>query len=222
MPLEITFSRMGFANNSSSSHSLIFARGNPDDLERLNDGREEFGWEFFTLSTPLSKLRYFYSTLFYSLPERDKDDAEEKLKAWFIQHGFPEFLDLRENRIHLDDIAYGYVDHQSVMSFPTYRNPEKGIHIEFAKHWIREIMYGQYMVLGGNDNDEHDHKHAWRASASAVTVIYDQLRDAYEKILCVEDTKTGEFVLSAGKAGSLMKVKFNPALDKPKVIVEVH
>ena len=59
--MKITFMRHGFANNSSSAHSLIFARGLND---KKIDGDLEFGWSNFVLASKEEKQKYLLTTLY--------------------------------------------------------------------------------------------------------------------------------------------------------------
>lgn len=51
--------RYGFANNSSSSHSIVFL-GNHKAHDNID---EDFGWDFFTACSKESKIKYCFSTL---------------------------------------------------------------------------------------------------------------------------------------------------------------
>lgn len=56
--------RLGFATNSSSSHSIIF-----QPLQKIRDDFDYngFGWEFFTLSSKELKKQYLSSMLVQNL-----------------------------------------------------------------------------------------------------------------------------------------------------------
>ncbi len=57
--MKIKFIRMGFANNSSSSHSIIFTK----NINQLNSDPGEFGWDYFTCADSYSKQKYLFATL---------------------------------------------------------------------------------------------------------------------------------------------------------------
>lgn len=57
--------RMGHANNSSSSHSLVFL-GDKKIEDNIYDN-EGFGWQYFTASSRKTKELYLLRTLFYNL-----------------------------------------------------------------------------------------------------------------------------------------------------------
>ena len=59
--MQYTFIRKGFANNSSSSHSIIFA---PDAKLFDEYNGAEFGWDFFTCSSTKAKDLYLLATLY--------------------------------------------------------------------------------------------------------------------------------------------------------------
>jgi organic radical activating enzyme len=54
-------------------------------------------------------------------------------------------------------ILNGYIDHQSVMELP--RNPygRGEINIDFFKEYTKYIVDGNFLILGGNDNDDESH-----------------------------------------------------------------
>jgi hypothetical protein len=63
MDMKLYNARLGFANNSSSSHSLLFLPGTSDDFAEA-DGRVEFGWGGFTLASPKAKLSYLATAIY--------------------------------------------------------------------------------------------------------------------------------------------------------------
>lgn len=227
---KITFHRKGHANNSSSSHSLIFMS---DPSKVSCDGTDgEYGWQFFTLASEEEKKRYAmvalrdsYQSLFrFHTPAANYWDEDfskvitVRFFKWVKKH-LSEFFTQEE----LDDYQYeetgnggyhgiGYIDHQSRFTFPCHRDISKGIHEGFASAWLKEFLKPNYIVLGGNDNTSHDHS-LLEHDEGADKLLYDMLceRDS-QSILCTNDEKTGEFVISqknhwTGKS-SITKVKF--------------
>lgn len=223
--MKITFYRQGYANNSSSSHSLIFTR---EDESKRSDESYEFGWRHFTCSAREDKLNYLYICLHESwfslfryqniadnvIDNNLKEDYEDISWNLFIHKYFPIFYETKKYiKFHYEEERYSYVDHQSVFTFPCYRDVDKGINIEFANDFINEVVNKNYVILGGNDNEEdngHKLKYLDTSEHDDVKLLYRCLAEHSPKdIICVKDDKTGEYVISLLKNGNLMKVKFN-------------
>lgn len=131
--------RLGLATNSSSTHSLIFLpKGAKASEIPAANGGQCFGWDYFQLTRPETKLDYLgqslYSQLRYELGE---DIAMTVAREW---SGRP-----------ID--ADGYVDHQSAYTFP--RDWEgKGIHRGFFEAFKSFLLRDDVVIAGGNDNDD--------------------------------------------------------------------
>lgn len=137
--IKIFNARLGFACNSSSTHSFLM----------LNDGesaqtteKTDFGWSLFVASNEESKANYLGSSL----------------NAGLAAAGVP--VDLRDK--FMFDVLRGrsyseeaYVDHQSELSIPT--DFEGRPNAEFMKEVCDFIMRNDVAVLGGNDNDSVVH-----------------------------------------------------------------
>ena len=212
--MKITFYREGHANNSSSSHSLIFT----DKFKQIHtDETSEFGWSCFTCGSIEGKKNYILACLRTSFERcvrlqynycddieyEDTEAFRNKIFIKWVNKHFDEFeFDLK----HQKNI---YVDHQSEFCFPTYRNTSKGINKEFAKDLIKEILKPQYIFLGGNDNDDSVHPLKESDDFNEITKIWKSLTDQYTLSMTEYDAKTGEYVFGAsGQIGSLLKIKF--------------
>lgn len=127
----ITGIRMGFACNSSSTHSIVLV---PNGMELLNvptDG--DFGWDDFTLTTESEKRDYLAAMLHSN---RQVETVEE---ANTLTGG------------NIDEHAY--VDHQSVFNFPL--NANGSLNREFLSEYVEWIATNPKInILGGNDNSE--------------------------------------------------------------------
>lgn len=136
--------RYGLATNSSSTHSIIhnaqLARAKTID-DRVWDS--EFGWDFFTAGTKEAKSNYMLQQLKYNIPRV----SLEAMKFIGEKKGFSD---------KIEDIVDGYIDHQSVISFPTYKGSDT-IHMKFFEDYYNYIVDGDFVILGGNDNDEDSH-----------------------------------------------------------------
>lgn len=210
--MKITFLRLGYANNSSSCHSLIFT-----DEKLKTDEATDFGWDYFTAANQKAKLNYLLACLrngfdafanvdHYSNIYLDRDEVKEMVtKRWYI---FLDSLGIKGDDRY--DAESAYVDHQSAITFPCYRDVSKGLNKEFAVELIKEITENNYAILGGNDNDENSHaaKDLDQEAKNSVKELWRFLTDQGEKsILTVKDIKTGEWVLSKS-FGPIMKIIF--------------
>jgi len=132
--------RLGFATNSSSTHSIVHVRDpsgvNDKDVE---DG--EFGWNFFTAKSARAKQSYMAQILKATLSQNLPNDMVEIIvKEWV---GVP-----------LD--KHGYVDHQSCFVIPRTHGqimPSRELFDELMENVLRP----EVAILGGNDNDDHNH-----------------------------------------------------------------
>ena len=136
--------RLGFATNSSSSHSLVFLRGCRDDV----DGNE-YGWEQFTIASDKSKLDYLGQQLYGCISqEMGSDVAANVVQAWCTDAN-------GVSRIKRSALEGGYVDHQSAWHLPKSWDG-KGVDREFFDDLKTFMLKEDLVVLGGNDNDgEH-------------------------------------------------------------------
>lgn len=213
--MKITFYREGHANNSSSSHSLIFT----ENYNQINsDETCEFGWSYFTCGSVEGKKNYILACLRTSFERNIKlqynycDDIEYEDMDVFRDMIFVKWVNKHFNEFDFDvkNQKDTYVDHQSVFYFPTYRDISKGINKEFAKDLIKEILKPQYIFLGGNDNDDRGgHSLYDEGDLNEITKIWKRFTDLYVLSMVEYDAKTGEYVFGApGGIGSLLKIKF--------------
>ena len=133
--------RLGYATNSSSSHSIIF----DPSIGMNHDDADDFGWNFFTASTRESKDEYMASMLRQNL---DGDFPQAMIDA--IIKG----LDLPDDT----DGCYGgkHIDHQSLYNLPTEFGSDH-VSLEFFNEFRNYILQDGIHILGGNDNCDDGH-----------------------------------------------------------------
>jgi len=209
----ITFIRYGFASNSSSSHSIIFSNNNSiiDYFDEYND-YDEFGWNFFTCKTKICKTRYLLLTLMANVSYNEKD-AFIRANTSKLSEFIPNI-----NRV-LNKIKDGYVDHQSVIRIPhDYSNPEYPS-IDFFIDLYKELVENSYVILGGNDNDDHEHPlkilHIKNDDTDKIIRILYQLT-YLDETYCIKDPITKEWTISSTTKGILFKLIFNHDLNELK------
>lgn len=130
--------RLGFANNSSSTHSILLnAKSPPSPLIDTH-----YGWDDFHLTAPSDKARYMAALLkcqSFDLSEPQLQEVCEELTKTYS-------VDINE----LEDYA---IDHQSVLKFPT--NPDNSPNIQFIRELFTYVIETKSVsILGGNDNSD--------------------------------------------------------------------
>ena len=136
--------RLGHSTNSSSTHSIIFAKS----LANIEDNYEgySFGWDFFTCVSKEAKLRYLAATLASNMYNVDNATVQAIVLAWTD-------VDLTTKELNGFQV---YVDHQSLIALPRSRTG-KGINKDFFDDLKSFIMRESIVILGGNDNTEEEH-----------------------------------------------------------------
>lgn len=149
--LSITKLVLGFANNSSSSHSIIFLKRDviyQDDLVEENS----FGWEYFTAASRESKLNYIALTALDSCSNPFKwDSLKYKQKELDSKDNISSILN-----IDFPNNEWSGIDHQSVIRLPI-NWVESSIHEEFLLDFAEFMLHPRILILGGNDNSEDRH-----------------------------------------------------------------
>lgn len=142
----ITSVRLGFATNSSSSHSIVLTN-EKYGYEPSSDSFG-FGWETFVLSDKEDKLRYLALIIMHDL----KKFLTPRQAALVVRDTLRGHLDLSNS--DLSALAQGYIDHQSAVSFPDFENPEARERI--IRQAIAVFSSPNLVIFGGNDNDGDD------------------------------------------------------------------
>lgn len=144
--MHISSARLGHANNSSSTHSILL---NSKSAPRASEhGEFEFGWDWFHIKDHDGKARYL-SALVYTTLRHDMADDHAAVVAKDLT-GFNPIRDRIEGG--RDDNAY--VDHQSVNAFPLSFGAEK-YDPEFMRDFVTYVRDNpKVSIRGGNDNCE--------------------------------------------------------------------
>jgi len=144
--------RLGFATNSSSTHSIIFLKPGQHVRDSGTEGGE-FGWNFFTAASPEAKRQYVAIHLFSALQSQVGEDvAMAVVDSWAAG----------ATRTPEGQYAYngkgpeGYVDHQSLYVLPRSWDG-KGVDKEFFDDFLAFFMRDDIAILGGNDNTDESH-----------------------------------------------------------------
>ena len=127
--------RLGFATNSSSSHSLLLLKPG-EKMENEGVAGCQFGCEPFVAAS--RKSRSAYVALHIKDALRNLVNEETALLVVKSLTG----LDLSDK---------AYIDHQSLYSLPRSRDG-KGLDMEFLEEFQVFMTQGGLVILGGNDN----------------------------------------------------------------------
>jgi hypothetical protein len=154
--------RKRFANNSSSSHSVVFLKGIlaadeeaiPYPVKGSYPAAEDsYGWSNFELHTPLEKLQYLASQMY------------SRISSFTNTFDLPALVTLDKTGIDVRKGEHG-VDHQSMWSIPLAHphNPlgewwgherRQAFSEPFIAAMFRNVVNNRdCVVFGGNDNDE--------------------------------------------------------------------
>ena len=156
--------RVGHANNSSSSHSIILLKKEDYDSTADIESNDtyNFGWDEFVLKSESEKNIYLSAIikevidrLVESTWDEDPESILNKVKAFvalnYDIHNLNEyFAPLDIERAFLENAS---VDHQSKLyEIP---NDEKGNpNFEFLRDICKAILKENFVIVGGNDNSD--------------------------------------------------------------------
>lgn len=157
--------RVGFATNSSSSHSIILLKRGG----RVSDGDtqgQSFGWQYFTCATKESKLAYLALQVYQQLRGEFGEDG-----AFFLAQAFTGGRLLAEDG---RDTPSGHVDHQSQWGGMPHNWHGPGLDREFLNDLRDWLCQDNVAILGGNDNDGDDHPD--KGEGASIDFVWDSYR----------------------------------------------
>lgn len=205
--------RLGFANNSSSSHSFIFMpTGHKTKDFGCRDG--EYGWDFFTSASQKNKQQYFGILLRNKLEQLL---AQERKNPETFSEEY-EFCKTTANRMASEFIGAPlnhecYIDHQSIYDLPLTWD-EKNIHEEFAREFQAWVLKENLVIVGGNDNTDEVHPLSEKHKKFRLPIP----QDGSYNIIARHDTKKNFWTLFNRNSGAKVRMNFDHALDHKKHI----
>jgi MoaA/NifB/PqqE/SkfB family radical SAM enzyme len=133
--------RLGFATNSSSSHSLVFL----NDIDDQGLDHYDFGWNHFTAASEKTKEVYVALHIISAIRRTivDEDTSYLVVKGLMGE----EIAKCAED---------GYIDHQSIYMLPLNWNGN-GPDYEFIEDFRKFMARKDLVILGGNDNGMDGH-----------------------------------------------------------------
>lgn len=144
--------RVGVATNSSSSHSIVILKEGRDDVEDSQPPSDQnYGWKYFTLASPESKLGYLAHNIVHSIGNY----YDSYLVAKKVEKDINDVLNAGDDEelVQIEVDPEGAVDHQSVINIA----PPSGRHPEILSDIVKFFMDPRVIILGGNDNDDMSH-----------------------------------------------------------------
>ena len=183
--------RLGFACNSSSSHSLAFIEDGPLPKGR-NDCGNEFGWEDFILVGE-SKRAYVAAQVFENVLRTilSEDWAKLIIRSLF---GISEWSH-----------QYSYVDHQSLWTLPVYHSG--ALNLEFIRDLEQFIMQERLVIYGGNDNEPWDYQQIENPKHFNFP-----FRDTKDRLIARKD-KAGWWSLFNRETGAKIRMTFDTGME---------
>lgn len=194
--------RLGHANNSSSSHSLIFYQGAQDTW----DGSYSFQWNDFTLATKESKTAYLAAMIY-----ENTYDLEDDLRYKLIE----DLTGVRLSDIYPDNERYYSsisIDHQSIMRLPLRYN-SKELHLGFIEALRDYLSQDGLVILGGNDNSD---PHPLLNDHERITYPIDIRGGSYEHDIARYDPVYDCWTLYSPYSGAKLRFSFHDNTSKPE------
>jgi MoaA/NifB/PqqE/SkfB family radical SAM enzyme len=192
--------RLGFATNSSSTHSLVFL---PEGV-KANDGYEsgKFGWDNFVVASEEGKRSYLGIVLWDHL-HRAMPDSVAKLVCRKWVGNVPDEDD--------------YVDHQSLYPLPSdFHNPAFPDEEFFGE--LRDfVLQRRLAILGGNDNDYGDDPHP--LAQYGTFRIPENDRGYNDEMVCRKDQQ-GYWTLFSRKDGTKVRFSFSAEAKAGKPVFD--
>lgn len=190
--MKILNAREGFACNSSSTHSIVFSDRRYTD-RAIQDG--DFGWQHFVASSADAKALWIALSLKQNLLHQMKmDEGTARLIVESIAGVWPES---------------GYVDHQSLITFP--RSWHGGsLNLDFARDFTKYVLSPGVVIYGGNDNEEE----TWAPSGERIlyreVLPVDQCSTDNQRTWVARKDSSGYWTLFNRASGNKVRVAFDP------------
>lgn len=136
--------RLGWATNSSSTHSIVIIPGGaPDrDVEPGVTGPadQNFGWDNWIAGSVPAKMAWIGQCIRLNLTKQIGDELAAIVAS---------------DLTGIDILSDGGVDHQSVPTFPITAGARGGhLSVDFLRDVVSVLRAPDTVILGGNDNSE--------------------------------------------------------------------
>jgi len=203
--MKITSIRLGFATNSSSTHSIVILKDGIKASKIDYDSQDwDFGWNEFVAGTPESKKAYLAILCFFTMT-REKHSIDPLIAEQVIN-------DLLRIDLHVKIDRYGLsidgnIDHQSVIALPSNWEGTE-LNWDFVKDFSDFLAREDVAILGGNDNRRGEEIHPnWNQVKQEFNDLYPIL-DLYQVDLVARKDED-IWVLFNRATGAKIRVNFN-------------
>jgi len=215
--MKISSVRLGHANNSSSTHSIILnSKSGPVPSE---SGDFQYGWDWFHLTTRDDKSKYL-AAMIHGILSQEMGSAHAAIVARELTGA-----NILEHVMAKDGDGYersAYVDHQSVPGFPrSYESVRYGHKGHYDHDFMREMVdyvlsNPKITIHGGNDNTDEDEKNANDVGGKALLTELNYDVGSNHPLICRKD---GDWwILYNRESGAKIRLSFkeNPKIHFPK------
>lgn len=214
--------RKGFCCNSSSTHSIILADEEQQDIPESN--LFVFGWENFILASEEAKMRYLLSIIYYNFDEEEQLGEDYKikhidiLKEIFQEDYMQKYFDKNDNEHYIfRQYCSPSVDHQSFIALPIEQYTGK-FNMNYIKELKEELKKPKITICGGNDNDDTSDnrpygKPLWLLSSTnkALFVVKDELSNSW---IAIDREKGDRFIFTFDESSKVInKSSFPLSVD---------
>jgi len=186
--VKINSIRLGFANNSSSTHSILLGSSHREVFPD-NGG---YGWDWFHLRSNTAKRHYFAAQLYGALPRNINDD----FKKMIIEN-------LTGIDFRIDADAVPSVDHQSCWAFPKNYD-EEAFDSDFIMAFLEFLDKSHVTIRGGNDNSDEEELVAFGEKAKFEKI---PIHEYSGNFICRKDKDY--FTLFNRENGTKIRLTFN-------------
>lgn len=198
--------RLGFACNSSSTHSVIFlpdaaAQAAQAVQDNPPNERGSFGWETFTLATVAAKRDYLAAAIFENLQQSTSNEvALTVAQAWSGS-------DICAVTDEDGYTSYPSIDHQSQPMLPASWEG-KGLDYAFIADFRRFLEKDGVVVLGGHDNGESGwHPLKYKGTALSANAL--PVEEKSSDYVCRKDDAFDYWTLFNRRTGAKLRLSFD-------------
>lgn len=193
--------RLGHANNSSSSHSLIFLPPGityQDTYQTLEGSGGDFDQDLFILTSSQAKTVYLATLLYENLLHRVTPEiALAVVRDWM---NLPDFN------------PKSSIDHQSVICFPIEKESVFGINKKFYQEFCAYVTQSHIAICGGSDQSTNTHPIQQIAASVDLSLPKDE-RPSYQ--IARKDPIGEYWTLFNRQNGTKIRCSFNPNTQLP-------
>ena len=206
--------RLNFANNSSSTHSIIILSGYGMKDDTGIDS--EFGWRKWVASSQTSKMDYLALQLYENLVETLPEDYARIVTRELVT---TDIFD-KEN-LDADGKTNAYIDHQSVIRLPT-NYTDTAVNLQFFNEFKYFLMRPDVLILGGSDNDLEENPLTGKGINVGLPLL-----EEHNDLVTRKDQEQGFWAIFNRLTGAKVRLSFDehtPTPDRSTLpeLVDLH